>query len=520
MTTERAAPDSPQADRAPRGPSKRVLILVALAVAIGGAWIFRKPLFLWRMWVNGADRSEYAEKIRAEQDPAILSRLEDGMRDADKGDRVRVSCASLLIAKNRLAVVEAALRDPRLDVRAVALGALGSLKHFQTEYVDNPTYQVKETLLAWISDPRVPGRARGISLLPKTFRLDRALPPELLAVLREALKPSEAVGASDARLAAAGMLAAYKDCAAAPALLALATSEADPYDRWQVLSSTVLLFDARVQRPDGSSEKNPDGTYVAACPDLPEASVRKAVMEALLYRGEGDRSRSMRLGAMGVLGRHPKWAGEALERMRAVLADPSAHEIERRTALDTLITLKDEPTLDRFERWCHDPAAGVRATATAAIYNKVEGLADPARLQSCVVGYLRDEPSGGYELTFFLAFASVRDKAGEWVGLPGGWRKGGGSLQEVQKGLEQLLRTGSLDGTTRLQVGDALFRWLCKTNGLTEPETDAAAATRAAFWAKAKAGDVAGARAVYDASMKSPVNLWTYELGWLEARAK
>lgn len=519
MTTERAAPDSPHAESGSRGPSPRVLLVLALAVLAGGAWIFRKPLFFWSMWINGADRKEYSEKLEAEQDPAILSRLEDGMRDADKGDLVRLSCANLLLAKNRLPVVEAALRDARLDVRAIALAALGNLKHFQSEYVDNPAYEVQKTLLAWIADPRVPGRARGIGLVPKVFRLDKAPPPELIATLRAALKGADGAGATDARVAAAGKLAAYKDCASAAEMLALSASESDPYARWHILSSTVLLYDAKVQLPDGSYEKRPDGTFVRACPDVPEPEVRKVVLAALGAPGEGDRSRGLRLGAMSIVGRHPEWAPDALERIRGALADPAVHEVERRTALDTLVTLKDEPTLDRFERWCHDPAAGVRATATSSIFSKAPGL-DPNRLLSCVVGYLRDEPPGGYELTFHMAFAYVREKAGEWVGLPGAWRKSSGSLGAVQKGLETLLRTGSLDGATRLQVGDALFRWLCKTNGLGEPETDAAAAARATFWEKAKAGDAAGARAVYDASMQKNVNLWTYELGWLEAHAK
>lgn len=504
MTTERATPDSPQAARAPRGPSKRVLVLLAAAVVLAGGWYFRKPLVLWPLWINGSERKDNYDRLLQEEDPAVLPRLEDGMRDADKADVVRLACASLLIGKNRLAVVEAGLRDPRIDVRAVALGALGNLRHFQTEYVDNPSYEVQKTLLAWIGDPTSPSRWRGIDLVPKVFPIDRPPPPELLATLRGVLRPSETAGSDSARAAAAAKLASFKDCAAAPDLVALATSESEPHARWLILRSTVQLFE--------SSAKT--------CPEqLPEAGVRKAVVEALSHRGDGDRSRSLRMGAMSILARHPEWSAEAVDRVRGFLENLAVNEVERRTALETMVALKDPATLDRFERWCHDPAAGVRATATSSIYSKAPGL-DPNRLLSCVVGYLIAEPAGGYELTFNMAFAHVRQKAGEWVGLPGRWRTSGGSLGDVQKGLKDLQSKGSLDGTSRAQVGDALFRWLGKANGLSEAEIDAAQAARAQFWAKAQAGDVAGARAVYDASMQKNGNLWTFELGWIEAHAK
>jgi|GEM_PF-2940886 len=520
MTTDRATPDSPSAARAPRGPSNRTLALLVAAVVLGLGWYFRKPLVLWSMWVNGADRREYYDKLMQEQDPAVLKKLEAGMRDEDKGDVVRLACANLLMAKNRLGIVEAGLRDPRLDVRAVAMAALGNQKHFRSEYVDNPAFGVAKTLIEWIADPKSPSRARGIGMLGHVFPPDQPLPPELLAALRAALAPSDATGAADTRAAAAAKLAWLKDCASGPALVALSATEPEPYTRWLIMRSTVQLFDTKVQLPDGSFSKGPDGNVQKACPDLPEAALRTAVVDALARPGGDDHNRGLRMGAMGIMARHPEWSAEALDRIRGILGNPSGNEVERRTALETLVALKDASTLDRFERWFHDPSGGVRATATSSITSKAEGL-DPSRFLACVVGYLHDEPVSAYQLTFNLAYGHVRQKAGEWVGLPGTWRAKGGSLGDIQEGLLRLQKEGSLDGTTRAQVGDALFRWLAgKVNGLTDAEVDAALKVRAEFWAKARAGDVAGARAVHDASMQRPSNLWTYELGWIESRTK
>jgi len=504
MTTERATPDSPQTARASKGPGKGVLLALVAAVVLGLGWWFWKPVVLWSIWVNGADRTEYYDKLKQEQDPAVLRKLEAGMRDADKGDGVRLACANLLMAKNRLALVEAALRDPRLDVRAVAMAALGNQRHFKTEYVDNPTYDVAKTLLAWIADPKSPSRARGIEMLTRVFPPDQAPAPEILVALRSALAPSDSSGAAAARTAAAAKLASYKDCASGPALIALSASEPDPYIRWLILHSTVQLF-------EGAGK---------TCPEqVPEPPLRKAVLDALAHTGEGDHPRALRMGAMGVLARHPEWSADAIDRIRGILGDVRVNGVERRTAIETLVALKDAPTLDRFERWVHDPAGGVRATAVSTIYQGLGGL-DRNRMLACVVGYLRDEPAGAYQLTFDRAFEHVREKAGEWVGLPGAWRSRG-SLEDVQKGLKRLQEEGALDGTPRKDVGDALFRWLAgRVNGLTVAEVEAAQKTRAEFWAKAHAGDVAGARAVYDASMKTPANLWTYELGWIESRTK
>jgi len=252
--------------------------------------------------------------------PRHPRRLEAGMRDADKGDLVRLSCASLLLAKNRLPVVEAALRDPRLDVRAIAMGrsATSSTSRRSTSRT-RPT-RSRRACSRGSPTRGSPGRARGINLVPKVFRLDQAPPPALLDTLRAALKP--------------GDTAARRMRASPPPASSRPTRTAPP-------------------RPSSSRSRPPSPSPTRGWPDpeldgpavrregpAPRRQLREAPGRDLRERvpgharglrpqggdgcarlpGRGRPQPEPRLGAMSVLARHPAWSGEALDRIRTVLA--------------------------------------------------------------------------------------------------------------------------------------------------------------------------------------------------------
>jgi hypothetical protein len=83
---------------------------------------------------------------------------------------------------------------------------------------------------------------------------------------------------------------------------------------------------------------------------------------------------------------------------------------------------------------------------------------------------------------------------------------------------KEIFKSGSAKGVERSAMAAAWFRWLCERNDVKGPAADEAVKARDEFWAKARAKDVAGAKAIYEAaSTKSSKsgNLWTYEKGWL-----
>jgi hypothetical protein len=61
-----------------------------------------------------------------------------------------------------------------------------------------------------------------------------------------------------------------------------------------------------------------------------------------------------------------------------------------------------------------------------------------------------------------------------------------------------------------------MWRWLAKRNGVTdEAAIDEVQKTRAAFWERARANDVPGAKAILEKPLAERPKLWSYEWGWL-----
>ena len=501
MTTPTDGP----APSAPAGGSRRLALIVAAVLLVGaGAWFgMRLVQPQWRTWAHGAGSEEYRKKLVAEQDPAVLDVIEDVMRDADQSDHTRLALADVLLAKNRLGLVEKALKDPRLDVRVVALRALSRLQYFRKQYVEDAAWGVGPTVAAWLSDPRSKSRASAAALSNVVWPGGEQAPDDVRRALRAMVAAQGGAAQANARAAAAGVLAGWNDCEAAPDLLVRAKTDDEPYARLRILQAVVQLYDAR------------------GCGDrLPEAEVRAAFESCVAWPGDGDLNRSVRMAAVMTVHRHPEWAGPVLATMRARAADVDLHEAERRATLDALVAAKDADVVTGFSRWFHDPSPGMRASAVASVQLEASPVATAA-YESCLVGYLRDEPiPTTHEFSLRAAYGMLRRKAGAWVGLPGALRDGKADIAAMDAPLKALFGKGEVEGVTRAQVAAALWRWLAERRGVPAAEVADAEKARDAFWAKARAGDVAGARAALEPLRAKWPELWTYEDGWLIAHPK
>ena len=166
MTTQPYS--APRGARASSATRKRwavaAVVLVGAVVVLGLHW---KEWVQWRTWANGADKREYTDKIAEEQDPEIIPVVVKGFRDPDKADVTRGALGNLLIKKNRLAEVEAALRDSDFDVRRIALLVLAQKDYFHRQYVEDGAYGVEKTLLQWLRDRSAKARLDAIKIVSR-----------------------------------------------------------------------------------------------------------------------------------------------------------------------------------------------------------------------------------------------------------------------------------------------------------------------------------------------------------------
>lgn len=485
---------------------RRVVAIVGgAAVALLLAFLFLRKPFTWSMWIRDLTSDREARKnLRAETDPALIGKLESALSDTEYARDIRLNVGALLIEKENRAIVEKALTAASLDTRTIAIEVLARESFFRKQYFDDPVYRVPETLLEWMKDGARSDRVAAISILPVIYPYGEKPPAEVMAVVRAMASPS---APPSIRYNASASLAGYLDCESAGRILEMAGTEEDPEAKLRLMQIVVQQFwDAGNEECRGR---------------MNEDAVRAVVVRALRHPGEGDMNRAVRIGALGLLARHPDWAKASVDVVRAIL-ESNAHEVERRQALETLVAAADPKTVGRIPAWFHDGSAGVRSSASSAVGldkgNGKFGLSQHA-LNALLAGYFSAETEiKGYEAPMRLAYAGIRQKAGVWVGLPEPFRTKGGAMNEVAEAVHKLLLTGSFEGTTRAQVADALFRWLAEQEKLPPADVEAAVKARGEFWKKALAGDAAGAKAVYGAAVGTSPDLWIYEKGWLMAK--
>ena len=500
MTHQAYVPAGSPAAPPPGRRAQRIVLGAVAAVLLVGAflWLFW-PGIQWRIWIRGAEKEEYYKYLLAEQDPALVDLVADGVRNEDLGPRTRLALARILSKKSRGSVLDGLLRDGDLSTRTIVLQAVRSEEYFVTHFVDDPSFRIPETVLEWLARKGDATRVDAIELaLRPALRKPEAL-PLIRGMLVEA-----GPAAAGTRGMAAGAVAALEDCVSAPVVLEMARSDPEPVTRLRAVQAAAQLFDAR-------------GSPCAQ--GLTEDAVRGVVVKALRQQGADAGNRALRMGALLLIAKHPQWLGAEADAVRGVLANPDAAGPERRTAMGALVASADRETLAGFTRWFHDPSADLRSEAVhmAAAPAGVEGK----NLESCLVGIVRDERES--DAAFATALQKVRALAGSWtaVGFPAKYAKPTADARDLNAFIGNLFRAGEAEGATRESVSGSMFRWLAGKRGLSSEETAAAVEARAAFWAKARAGDAAAARAVLDAlaGKTADAELWTYERGWLLARS-
>jgi HEAT repeat protein len=502
-----------------RGRATRVVLGVLAVVVVGAVvLLFVVPPMQRASRIGALTEAEDANfrALVASDDEGLDAALEKALFDDSRSFRNRVGVAKLLLRRRAgFAPVERALRDPDLSTRTAALAALHTRDFFHKQILPDPSYRVQETVLEWIRREGDPSRRRALILL-QTPALKT---PEALPAIRRMIAPA-APGTtfskeeSDLRRAAVDALRGYVDCEAADDLLAVAKGDPEPVTRLRAVQALASLHRAKD----------------APCAEtLPEERVVEAVHAALSHRGDTPDDRALRLGAMSEIARTPDWAQGKVEALRAFLA-PDVSPIERRQALETLVKIEDPQTVAALPRYFHDPAPEVRSSAAATAAQ--DRAPDAVRTHgSLLVGYVRDERSPGGIASFEAALVRLQNDAGEWPGLPKELVEAG---RQASTTLRQLLATLYKEGRaeTRTRQGEAVaveretvareaFRHVARRVGLADARVGEAETLRDAFWEKARAGDVSGARSMLEESAlaKEHPALFLYETGWLLSRS-
>jgi hypothetical protein len=470
--------------------------LVLLALAIFLFW----PALQVRLWISSLHADD-PRAIAAARDNLIASQreglddtLEGILRDPGESFAVRTLVGEILLKRNRLQRVEAALLSDRLEERTAALAVLQQQRFFADTYPGDPRYRIQETVLQWIDREGDPTRGTAVRLA-KDVGVPEALPKIRGLIHRSA---SGALSRDEETLLkeALGAVKGFKDCESLSQVLDVALNEKNDDVRRVALS--VLVRATRQPEP-----------YCADA--LPEETVKLAVLKGL----EG--GRITQIMAMLVLSQESAWAREAYARLLTIL-DSGEDGVLRRHALNALTNSGAEDLVARLPRYFSDENPSVRSEAVTAAQVFGGGKTPKARFEGCLIGIVANERENRAAWDAALRF--LRERAGGWQGLPAGIEAGSSEAgRTLMTFLTDMFERGESHDLSRADWAKAWFRWWAADLGLTPEQVDAAVATRDAFWSAARAGDVTGARRVLQAFQPAGRGLFSYEEGWLAGRA-
>jgi hypothetical protein len=510
-------PTDAPSDAPPRaGLSLRTKLVVGgvLAVLVVVFVVANWKSWEYQHWANAADQPEFEKKILTKgADPVLDARLLDNVKDDAKATRVRLACAKLLIEHNHLRDVEDLLLKGNPRAQRIALWALASRPWFHKQYLADPSFPVVPVLVSWVTDTSATGADRATALsnvVPQVWQYTprggkTTVPPEVLKSVKDLLVSpggDEREGAS-VRMAAAGVVTGYRWCEGVPALVDAARSETDAQGRMWLMQRVVGVHDAEWEECKGA---------------VTEDAALEVVDKALRHPGGGSINWGVRMAALSALARHPAWAAKRADEIRRIVESDASPE-ERSSALPALVASGDVAARGDVARWVHDRAPSVRSQAVQAVAGGKKEL-EPADHLSLLVGYFLEEPAPT-PLALREVAQRLRGLAGSWIGFPEAGATGpGAATGDMTPVLLDLAAGKTVGGKTRADIGAAWWNWLASKHGVDAASLKAAFAARDAFWAKAKAGDLAGARAVLDGAPAKDSPLWEYERGRLAAGAK
>jgi len=501
----------------PSTPWRRYLMIgvpiVFVVVAVVVIWWPKWEVQLAIHGLHASDpraRAGHIETLKNHADrDLVIEELLDAIQDDGLSFGVRKICCDLLVDHfNRLTRLNPLLRSGSLHTRAVILDTLSHKGFFEKEYLEDPRYRVRETILEWLRNDGDVTRMHAIQLASKIQMAE--VMPDVRPLLRRSNRPNiHEHDERDLMIAAAGAVEKFEDCESASVLLEVAQSDADHLVR--------LRFMQILERVAFRAEPPP------ACPEAIDAGL----MEALVHKGLADADHRVRMGAMLILERHPAWAAGVADRLQSIL-DGTAAPAERRQALSALVALGQPAFMERFPQYFHAPSVEIRRTAVRA----VAALAGQG-LEGCWVGLLADEsPSGGPPAEQDARHGLWRDVlqslqryAKTYKGFPQALElRALRDKVQFAKDMATLFLDGELvvaaaDGTlerlTRDGVAEAWFRWWCEDRGLGAEDTETAVSAWRACRAARARGDAAAAQSALDGVKLDAPGLFTYERAWL-----
>ena len=485
-------------------PWKRRLLIGVVVVAVGAVLVvvlgpsYRRSRAIQDLNSNDPTTRKSAEDYLktgtdAATDDALLSEVLDDGNTFD----LRRRCAALLKERSRVQLLEASFRSGDPGTRCVILAALFRESYFKRTYLADPDFRVPETVREWLARDGDPNRAFALQIAI-AFEIEGIQP--LLAPL---LRRSESLGRNpkdvqQTLIAAGEAVLKSKDCADVPLVLALAESDPDELVRLRSLGTLEPLL--LIPGP--------------ACPDaVPPDQLKSALFRILDTPGTSTLPRSLRMKTLMLLRRRPDWVAEARARVEAILAAGS-NGAERRLALEDLIEAADPAFLATVARWFHDPDADVRSSAVL----KAPGVAPP-RLESCLIGILRDETLSG--AAFDEALRGLQRSAKEWLGVPEEIRnviKLEARELAVRQFSGEVFTRGESHGITRDALANTWFDWWAGSLQLSPEEITKAKEVRDVVRKAMDTGDVNAAEKALAAFERRVSGLFEYETGWVLSR--
>lgn len=497
------ASDAGGSSASSRGGVKRYLwiglpILLALGVALFLYW----PRLELGFTINALNsdsaatfRDSRSRLVRAPREPWVDDLIREAIEDSSRTFKLRKTLVGVLQERRRVPLIETIYLEGDLDARGPILGRLQSEPFFESTFVDDERWQVKDTVRRWMQREGDRTRWHALQLVQ---RLELR---ELVPQLREMLTADRdvRVDARKARFQRIGsmrVLARFGDCESVPAIVEAARNATEP----GVRSAALDALETLVMRKG------------APCAD----AVDDTALHELTARMLESEQREVAIKALTHLELNPERAKAHLAHLQEAVK-PGAGDrdgILRRHALLTLMAIGQPAFLDTLPVYFHDENAFMRST----VAEKSAPLTEGPRLESCLIGLIDRETA--YLQAWRSAVLSMRRKSGDYPGLPAVLvkqaRDDRGTF--LQATLPRLFEGQVVEGADRAALVDAWFQWFAKDLGLDEAGAARAAEVRKKFWALVDADKLDQATAELESFGEAPAGLFAYEETYLVTR--